>query len=376
MNKFQQNLYIELMNLSEGFEAFYYKDFPLEDTTYRIFNYRLASYTDFLQPGALECRGIMFEVCGDEAIRLASFPMEKFFNLNENPFTMGLDLSEIQSIELKVDGSLISTFHHNGRLLCKSKESINSYQAQRSNVLIERNETLHKEIEELARHGMTVNMEYLPRADSEHRVVIGHQEEGLVVLSVRNNETGAYHSPHMLTAYPALLTHWVKHVTPDDPEEFVKQIGNMEDVEGYIVYLPHICFKAKTLWYLTQHRAKDSVNSPRRLYEAVIAEATDDLRSLFFSDAIVLEKIDAMEQKVGHWYNELVEQVETFYDDNQDLERKWYAIKGQKELPKIVFGLAMQKYTGREINYKEFMIKKWKEFGIKDEEETENGVLH
>ena len=142
----------------------------------------------------------------------------------------------------------------------------------------------------------------------------------------------------------------------------------MEDVEGYIVYLPDICFKAKTLWYLTQHRAKDSINSPRRLYETVIAEATDDLRSLFYADKHVLAKIDAMEQKVGHWYNELVDQVETYYEENKDLERKEYAIKGQQELPKMVFGLAMQRYIGREINYKEFMIKKWKEFGIKDEE--------
>jgi T4 RnlA family RNA ligase len=296
--------------------------------------------------------------------------MCKFFNLNENPFTMDLDLSEIHAIELKVDGSLISTFHHEGRLACKSKGSINSFQSSRADALLEENLHLYQEIRELAYCGFTVNMEYLPRSDSEHRVVIGHPEESLVVLSVRNNENGEYHGLDKLVGYPELIKLWVDYVYPPDPEDFVKQIGNMDGVEGYIVYLPHICFKAKTLWYLTQHRAKDSVNSPRRLYEAVIAESTDDLRSLFFGDPHVIAKIDAMEQKVGHWYNELVEQVETFYAENKDLERKWYAIKGQQELPKIIFGLAMQKYIGREINYKEFMIKKWKEFGIKDEEES------
>ncbi|UQJ95715.1 RNA ligase 1 and tail fiber attachment catalyst [Klebsiella phage CPRSB] len=34
-------------------------------TPVRIFNYRMASYTDWLKPGALECRGIMFEMDGD-----------------------------------------------------------------------------------------------------------------------------------------------------------------------------------------------------------------------------------------------------------------------------------------------------------------------
>jgi len=368
MNELQLTLYAQLMKLATEREAFYYKDFSWDDVTYRIFNYRLASYTDFLEPGALECRGIMFEVQGDEAVRLASWPIEKFFNLNENPFTMDLDLSEIESIGLKVDGSLISTFHHEGWLACKSKGSINSFQAQRADALIEENEALYKEMIELVHHGFTINMEYLPRSDSEHRVVIGHPEESLVVLSVRNNETGKYYGLEEFVGYPELAKLWVDFVYPADPVEFVNQITNMEGVEGYIVYLPHICFKAKTLWYLTQHRAKDSVNSPRRLYEAVIAEATDDLRSLFFGDVFVLAKIDKMEAKVGHWYNELVEQVETFYAENKDLERKWYAIKGQEELPRMVFGLAMQRYVGREINYKEFMIKKWKDFGIKDEE--------
>ena len=369
MNELQQNLYNDLMHLVER-EAFYYKDFPLEDTTYRIFNYRLASYTDFLEPSALECRGIMFEVEGDKAVRLASWPMQKFFNQNENPFTMDLDLSEIRAIELKVDGSLISTFHHKGLLACKSKGSINSFQAERADALVQKNDALYKELTELVHHGFTINMEYLPRSDSEHRVVIGHSEESLVVLNVRNHETGEFYGLEEFVGYPELAKLWVDYVYPPDPVEFIKQITDMEGVEGYIVYLPHICFKAKTLWYLTQHRAKDSVNSPRRLYEAVIAEATDDLRSLFFGDRHVIAKIDEMEQKVGHWYNELVDQVETYHVENQHLERKEYAIKGQEELSKIVFGLAMQKYTGREINYKEFMIKKWKEFGIKDEEDV------
>ena len=89
MNTWQQKLYDDLMALVEESEAFYYKDFLAEGVIYRIFNYRLASYTEFLRPGALECRGHMFEVTDDSrearAIRLASLPVEKFFNLNENP---------------------------------------------------------------------------------------------------------------------------------------------------------------------------------------------------------------------------------------------------------------------------------------------------
>jgi hypothetical protein len=75
-----------------------------------------------------------------------------------------------------------------------------------------------------------------------------------------------------------------------------------------------------------------------------------------------------MELFVEGKYNHLVDTVERFYERNKHMERKDYAILGQKELEKMHFGLAMSKYTGKPVNYKEFMAKKWKEFGLKDEE--------
>ena len=83
MNAYQQNMYDNLMALTSGSETFYFQDFELEGSTYRIFNYRLSSYSEFMKPSALECRGHMFELVGEETIRLAALPMQKFFNLNE-----------------------------------------------------------------------------------------------------------------------------------------------------------------------------------------------------------------------------------------------------------------------------------------------------
>jgi T4 RnlA family RNA ligase len=129
MHPAQQKLYDNLIALTKANEAFYYQDFELDGKKYRIFNYRLASYTDFQQPGALECRGVMFEVQDEVAVRLASLPMEKFFNLNENPMTMNLDLTQVVRIEEKADGSLMSTYIHNDQLRLKSKGSLFSEQA-------------------------------------------------------------------------------------------------------------------------------------------------------------------------------------------------------------------------------------------------------
>lgn len=89
MNERQQELYTNLMKLCDEHESFFYSDQVLNPLThpghFRIFNYRLASYTQWLQPDALECRGVMFLMDTDfnKPLALVSWPFEKFFNFRE-----------------------------------------------------------------------------------------------------------------------------------------------------------------------------------------------------------------------------------------------------------------------------------------------------
>lgn len=80
-----EQVYDELMILSNDIEtSFFHKDHMLDDVIYRIFNYRLASYTEFMKPSGIECRGIMFEVDTDgNYIDIKSRPMAKFWNQHE-----------------------------------------------------------------------------------------------------------------------------------------------------------------------------------------------------------------------------------------------------------------------------------------------------
>ena len=84
MNKRQDELYTNLITLCDGSDMFYFADHVKDDITYRIFNYRIASYTEFLLPDALECRGHTFRLKPDgEPDALVSWTLEKFFNINE-----------------------------------------------------------------------------------------------------------------------------------------------------------------------------------------------------------------------------------------------------------------------------------------------------
>jgi RNA ligase len=360
MHPAQQKLYDNLIALTKANEAFYYQDFELDGKKYRIFNYRLASYTDFQQPGALECRGVMFEVQDEVAVRLASLPMEKFFNLNENPMTMNLDLTQVVRIEEKADGSLMSTYIHNDQLRLKSKGSLFSEQALHAMAWLDTQPRFKEILYNIASKGFTVNLEWCA---PQHRIVIGYMEPHLKILNIRSEVSGAYQDLSQ-----ELKEYWIKSVETNDPAGFVSLIPGLVDIEGYVIQLVSgQRVKIKCEWYLSLHHAKDSVNNPRRLFEAILDEGIDDLRSLFYADPLAMRTIDEMQVKVDHVYNHMVRMVEDYYNENKHLDRKTYAINGQLHFKDtIYFGLAMNKYSGKAVNYKEFLKGKWREIGLKD----------
>ena len=374
-----QRLYKQLMALSDedknSKKAFYWVDQVRDGVTYRIFLYRMCSYTDFLRPGALESRGIMYCI-GEHDPILVCRTMPKFFNLHENPITMNLDLTQASHAEMKMDGSLISTYIHAPKdqdvsLCLKSKGALASEQAMAAEEWLFQQASwkLQWELRCIAFAGYTINMEWCA---PDNRIVIGYQNAGLTILNVRNNKTGEYLPRDHFTPESEIGKIWTNFVEPEIvTPNWVESIPQMTSgIEGYIVHIGDMWVKIKTEWYLTQHRAKDSINSDRRLYETVLAEATDDLRTLFHDDPIVIQRIEWMEENVEILYNNIVSNVESYYDDNKELERKEYAIKGKSALSKHEFGLAMSKYVGRDVDYKAFMANKWKEFGIKDESEN------
>lgn len=381
MNQYQLDLYNSLLETAENNEAFFYRDFIHGMAYYRIFDYRLASYTDFQLPGATECRGAMFELdmMSKDVKRLASLPMSKFWNLNENPFTMNLDLSTVQFVEEKADGSLISSYVHwtNGNtvpiLRLKSKGSIESTQCVDAMEFLHQRENwyLYWDIRQLTVRGFTVNLEW---CSPTNRIVLGYDKPQLRVLNVRNNANGEYVKKNQLNDFPEVQKNWVSRLFDEEDVdqssvvEFIDRIPDMKDIEGFVLHLASgQRVKVKTSWYLARHHVKDSINSPRRLFEAVLEEATDDMRTMFHTDSVAIQMIEEMEQKVGQIYNHTVDTVERFYERNKQSSRKEYAILGQQQLERKIFSLAMQKYLGKTVDYKQWMKKHYRDFGITDE---------
>lgn len=364
MNEYQQLLYTNLMDNVANNEAFFVADHYHEATHYQIFNYRLASYTNFLMPSALECRGIMFELDSSGLpVRLAALPMHKFFNLHENPMTMDLDTSTVEHIMVKSDGSLISTYMHGNEMRLKSKGSLASTQAIDAMEWLNQHEHIDfkRKLLHHTTNGHTVNLEWV---GPDNRIVLGYKEPSLIVLNVRDSETGNY--------LPESTKYFNEYALPElevgDPVAFVQSVPNMsEKIEGFVCIMSDgTWFKLKTSKYLSLHRMKDSINCPRLLFNACVEDAVDDMRSMFYDDDQAIAKIDVMETFVDKHYNHMVNNVETFFATNEQKDRKDFAVSAGKELTTQEFGLAMNMYLGRPVDYKASMQKNWKRYGIMD----------
>jgi T4 RnlA family RNA ligase len=390
-NTYAENLYKDLDALVKSNNAFYSKTHTLDGRKYRVFSYYKASYTDFTQNSALECRGIMFDITNesdesDESrVILKSLPMEKFFNLNENPFTMDLDLTKVTQIYEKADGSLISTYIHYGptedeeesvadpkdSLMLKSKTSITSEHCTEAMKWLNNinNKQLKEDLTVLARSGFTVNLEW---CSPEQRIVIAYEKPMLKVLNIRSHKDGSYR-PDLIT--DTLKKYMVESIAPEDPVSFIKSIPDLQDnIEGFVLYIKmhdgsERKVKVKTKLYFNKHELLGNVKNPRSIYNIILDDQIDDVRAQFHDDKVLIKMIDEMQVKVSSIYNTCVSVVEKFYEDNKSLCRRDFAIKGKSELEELHFSLVMLKYSGKAVNYAEILKNKWREFGIINSEE-------
>ena len=433
MNTFQRQLYDELIDLCANVESFYYQDFVVDDITYRVFDYRLAAFTDWLHDGARSCRGTMFVLNSKgEMVRLAALPAEKFFNHLEvspdvavlaerlvatdqlsqhafdavkagkqgsviagvcayDPFVLahgfeGLrvhfpwigphDFSKVAHIQEKADGSLMSTYDHCGQLRLKSKGSVASEQCIAAMQWLDTQPAFKQALTTATMNDLTVNLEW---CSQQHRIVLNYQQPTLKVINVRCNLSGRYLD---LTGDHPFEDYVVDTIDVDDPATWIDTVADMQGIEGFVItFESGQRIKIKCDWYLSLHHLKDSINAPRRLFEAIIDGAADDLRASFHDSPAALKDIDSMERFVVHHLHEMTTVVSSVFEANKHLlgdgsrdHRKQFvqAIRADARVTDTTatqlkyFSLIMQLADGRDVDYKHHLRDYWKALGLLD----------
>ena len=376
---YQNTLYTNLMKLVEDSQQEKRATFTFKDVdcvvdpnfTYRIFNYQLPKYSDFLKEAAMQCRGTMFRINKEtKSFELVSLPMDKFFGLGENPSTMNIQPEDIKEAYVKEDGSLLSSYVTvDGNLGLKSKsEPIFAFDSLVREYLSQ-HPILNDNLLKLSQDGYTVDLEFV---SLNNRVILEYKEPALHILNIRSNKDGSYidfRNNDFLSQYP-IEDYLVKTL---DLSLF-KDLGknnkylSLPDIEGAVVRLTDgRLVKIKTEWYMSQHNyvnIQDFSKAGEKLFMVVMNEATDELRSLLHyrnnSPNFKLEEklalIDKAETTILEEYNSFISEIGGFMEKYQHLDDKSFMEAVKTNLSNDKIKIVMPLYKGKVNSLKDSFI--------------------
>ena len=209
--------------------------------------------------------------------------------------------------------------------------------------------------------------------------MLAYGNDDLQLLHVRDNVTGEYASKEDLqrlaTEYGvslskhselshridnALFMHNSK-LHELDVKKFLEQLmEETEGVEGVVIQFKNgDMVKLKTKWYLERHRAMTFLRE-RDIALMVLRESLDDLKALLVGEGANIAEILVIEARVVHELNEIQKSVEGAYEAYKDLDRKTFALRFQNgEHAHKHFPLLMQKFSGKEPDYKGYFERKF-----------------
>ena len=206
-----------------------------------------------------------------------------------------------------------------------------------------------------------------------NQIVVRYPRSRLTVLSLRSHRTGqSFYADRLLPLLEenqcsTMIEHLVSYrliSTEQTQSEFISQIRQETEGEGYVIeLLPEdqqrqaYLVKVKNHKYLLLHQTRTDLDNPKRLFQCIINEQTDDLRSLIVDDQESLKRLTWMEEQIRPKFNQMVQSVEQFYQDHRHLTRKDFAVTISKnEQMKVFLALLMNLYSGKESDYKAFAL--------------------
>jgi len=222
----------ECDDIVENSEAFYKADREVEGYKVAMYDYRLASISDFTNNNAFELRGITFIYNPETKIWERNLLMNKFFNIGETEGWLIEDVKDkkIIRIQNKEDGSIITPIRlPNGVIRMKSKMSFESDQAQLAQeCFMEGSHSFRKFITNCLNNNVVPAMELV---GYKNQIVLNYDvDKELVLLQIRR-EDGTYFTRKEMEDF---TRGYDIKVTEDFDIEKIENIANKYSEENII----------------------------------------------------------------------------------------------------------------------------------------------
>lgn len=294
-----------------------------------------------------ELRGIIFDDKTGDIIRR---PFNKFFNLNEKAETRteNVDISLPHVILNKLDGSFISPFYANDKMIFGTKMGATDQSAQVEEFLKDK-PNYHEFCKDLITLGMTPIFEY---TSPTNRIVINYKDTKLTLLAVRDMHTGVYTLYHDLIKVADKYGIPVVKALPGgigNMEKFVTNTRALVGEEGYVIrFADGLQIKMKADEYVLKHKVKDSISQEKNLVELIFTDKIDDVYAVLDKDDA--DKVRKYADSVLHEVSIIVAEVNRIVKEAKPLlnnEKKRFALE-VVPLHKEYSGIMFSVWDGRD----------------------------
>ncbi|PHS22261.1 MAG: hypothetical protein COA84_13975 [Robiginitomaculum sp.] len=246
-----------------------------------------------------ECRGLIFDDTG----KLIRRPFHKFFNIGEREETMprNLPMDEDYEIWEKMDGSMIAPFMLNGQVRMGTKMGLTDIAGDVEEWLKDQPDGAAKRawINVHLRCGLTPLFEWV---SPDNKIVLQYDEASLVLLAIRNMETGVY-VPFETTLFETAKVYGATAGNTTDTLEAYLDVARQEiDREGDIYRWKDTghMVKGKNSWYVRIHKIKDQIRTYRHVLAIILENDLDDIKPEL--DKTDLDRVNKFEENFWEGY--------------------------------------------------------------------------
>lgn len=338
MSKFYLPTYEECVAICQANENFFEKKTEVNGIPVSVFNYRLATLSDFVSPlgesspiQATELRGITFVHNPETGKAERNLMLHKFFNIDQ---TEGYMLSQIQHKKIirsqdKADGSMIRFVKVGEKILAKTKVSFENDQAAIAQNLMEKNSKLKAFVEETIEKGLSAIFEFV---SPMNQIVLVYGETKLVLLQLRDESTGEYLD---IYSNEIVKKHGVELVKAEEIQSFdfyMEGQKSVTDREGWVLTLQdengllQLC-KRKTQWYMDRHGLlTEGLARENHILAMILNETIDDAMALVVEADPRRKYAEEIQKKVAVYLEKSLREVKEMMSEYNGV-RKDFALK-------------------------------------------------
>jgi len=230
-----------------------------------------------------ECRGLLFYPDG----RIMSRRLHKFFNINERDETQfyDVDFTQPHVILEKLDGSMITPVVTPDGIRWGTKMGLTDVAMGAEEFV-----AAHPRYSDFAQlcieqFGYTPIFEWCSR---KQRIVVDYPEDRLVLIAVRETQTGVYRSLLWMQQYAKMFDLDVVKAyegTAKSMAYLMDETKGAEGIEGWVIRFDdgHM-LKLKGEWYIRIHKSKDILSQEKSVIDLIVNEQMDDAKAFMMEE--------------------------------------------------------------------------------------------